>query len=287
MKTFGQRFAGVPDDPLVQVESIDDRLKNKIWSAICVAFFDKQYDELFARSEFSYLIYTKFFGKAKDEIDDHGEVFRTQVKALYQSLEWYVVYELIVVLLNTSFIYDVARHGQRRSGNCSCLFHQEIDECLRVENSAYRILDKDLVKITNDEELKEIGIALKQCDRFSGARQHIKSATGHYSNRKNPDYKNSIKEAISAVESASRIIIGSEDATLGKALSELNKIKPMHGAFKDGMNKLYGYASDEGGIRHAAINDNESVDEADARYMLITCSAFVNFIIARYADKTN
>jgi hypothetical protein len=85
---------------------------------------------------------------------------------------------------------------------------------------------------------------------------------------------------MSAVESAARIITGNKKAMLSDALKKLEEIKPLHPAFKQAMDKLYGYTSDEGGIRHSLI-DFAKVDEADAKFMIVACSAFVNFCVQR------
>jgi hypothetical protein len=77
-----------------------------------------------------------------------------------------------------------------------------------------------------------------------------------------------------------RIISGDTDATLGDALKSMDTSKPIHGAFKQALLKLYGYTSDEGGIRHSLI-ESTNIDESDARFMLVTCSAFVNYFISR------
>ena len=55
---------------------------------------------------------------------------------------------------------------------------------------------------------------------------HIKKALSLYSDRKNPDYENSIKESISAVEAMCCIITGmtGASATLGAALKKLEDI---------------------------------------------------------------
>jgi len=45
---------------------------------------------------------------------------------------------------------------------------------------------------------------------------------------------------------------------------------------------LYGYTSDENGIRHGGI-DFKSVPSEDAKYMLISCSAFVNYLIEKWS----
>ncbi len=54
----------------------------------------------------------------------------------------------------------------------------------------------------------------------------------------------------------------------------------MHSALKAGLDKLYGYTSDKDGIRHPILGE-ANVDETDARFMIVTCSAFVNFLIVK------
>ena len=71
------------------------------------------------------------------------------------------------------------------------------------------------------------------------------------SDRKNPDYRNSIKESISAVESICKIIAEDEKTTLAKALTKLKKRIEIHGSLEEGFKKIYGYTSDADGIRHA------------------------------------
>jgi hypothetical protein len=91
---------------------------------------------------------------------------------------------------------------------------------------------------------------------------------------------NSIKESISAVEAAARFLTKRENATLPDALKLLDNQRPLHPAFKEALVKLYGWTSDEGGIRHA-IKDAENVERADAQFMLVACSAFVNYLVTR------
>ena len=45
--------------------------------------------------------------------------------------------------------------------------------------------------------------------------------------------------------------------------------------------QLYGYTSDEDGIRHAILNDDAVVGLDEAKFFLVACSAFVNFLIAK------
>ena len=89
-------------------------------------------------------------------------------------------------------------------------------------------------------------------------------------------FADSVRESISAVESVVRTI------TSSKSLKDaLEKIE-FHKALKDGLNKLYGFTSDEKGIRHALLEDGDArVDESDAQFMLGACASFVSYLIAK------
>jgi hypothetical protein len=111
-------------------------------------------------------------------------------------------------------------------------------------------------------------------------RVHLSSALQKLNDRKNPDFRNSIKESISAVEGACRHLTKQDNVSLGDALKILDSERPFHPAFKAALLKLYGWTSDESGIRHA-IKDADKVESADAQFMLVTCSAFVNYLLTR------
>lgn len=101
------------------------------------------------------------------------------------------------------------------------------------------------------------------------------------SDRQAPDYRNSIKESISAVESLVKQITGSDKGTLGSLLKHMPALhKDMRLAFE----YLYKYSSDEDGIRHA-IMEKDILDFHDAKFMLVTCSAFINFVEGKRTDN--
>ena len=56
----------------------------------------------------------------------------------------------------------------------------------------------------------------------------------------------------------------------------------LHPALKQGFLKIYGYTSDEGGVRHAEGMFVSDVTFEEAKFMLVSCSAFVNFLISEY-----
>lgn len=160
------------------------------------------------------------------------------------------------------------------------------NELFRREYVGYRIIDGQAIPITDEIEQKAIEQSLDT--QFAGCKSHIQKALGFLSDREHPDYKNSIKESISAVESICQIITNDNHATLGEALKLLeNKGIALHLALKKGFSSIYGYTSDEGGIRHAEGMFESNVTFEEAKYMLVSCCAFVNYLTAEMGKIKN
>ena len=87
-------------------------------------------------------------------------------------------------------------------------------------------------------------------------------------------------ESISAVEAISKVISGDSKAELGQTLKLIENNIGLHPALKKGFLAIYGYTSDADGIRHAMINEPKC-DFEDAKYMLVSCSAFINYLIMK------
>ena len=114
-------------------------------------------------------------------------------------------------------------------------------------------------------------------DRFKTVQIHLRRALELFSDRNNPDYRNSIKEFISAIESFCIIFTGNSKATLEQALKEIEKNHELHPALKNSFSSLYGYTSDSNGIRHSLL-DESTLSQEDAKFILVACSAFVNYL---------
>jgi hypothetical protein len=161
-------------------------------------------------------------------------------------------------------------------------FKKCINQVLVEELAGYRLIDTYITEITDEKELLEIESALIIDDEVT---VHLKTALNHLSNKKQPDYRNSIKESISGVEAICKKIADNPKGTLTDTLNAIErkgKIK-FHGAEKSAFNKLYGWTSDADGIRHSLM-DSTNLDQEDARFMLISCSAFINYLKIK-ADK--
>ena len=98
------------------------------------------------------------------------------------------------------------------------------------------------------------------------------------------DWTSSIRESVHAVESVARSITPTPSNDLKSALNLLEKRHgPFHPAIKKGILNLYGYASDEPGIRHAKLNcevSNTDIDEA--LLMLGICASIASFLWRKF-----
>jgi hypothetical protein len=181
---------------------------------------------------------------------------------------WYEVYDLL------EFLSDSISPNWRQT------FIDSVNVMLKEELSGYRFVSGRIVQITSENEIVAIEQALALPDSLKPVREHLGQSLTLLSNRKAPDYRNSIKESISAVESLSKIISKQPKTTLGPALNAVEKKTKLHSVLKEGFQKLYGYTSDAQGIRHALM-DEPTLDFEDAKFMLVSCSAFVNYLVVK------
>lgn len=101
------------------------------------------------------------------------------------------------------------------------------------------------------------------------------------SDRQNPDYRNSIKESISAVEGFAMKLLNHESITLGKAIPQLKNKYGLHQNLLASLHKLYAYTCDEDGVRHGSPNQS-TVTYSEAKFTLVACTNFINYLM----DKT-
>lgn len=273
---FSQRIGKTSIRDVMQIDSIDELLTNKLWNNILTDFFDKLEADSNIRgiesqkAQICSIVWTEFFGHRVDEISQYSNGgiyvpdFIKYLKNHFLQCEWYEKYDLIEFLS----LLEKGDRSLRFTEACNC--------SLKREMAAYRVIDCKVVKITSEQEVEEIETALST--EWETVNTHLRSALFHLSNRESPDYRNSIKESISAVESLCILLSGDKSATLGKALGIIEKQFQIHGALKQAFSSLYGYTSDSSGIRHALLDGNISLSFEDAKFMLVSCSAFINYL---------
>lgn len=269
---FSQRIGITPETKEIQIDWIDDELKNRLWNIIEL-FMVNPIKEDYNNTESTFFdhIWHHFY---KKPLHTQPNYPFTEIRNKYFKSDWHEVYDLIEFLLNTNI--NVVNYHQ---------FIDALNSILESEFSGFRIIDNLVTPITNELEINEIKEAKSVSNNYPqlpGVDKHISFAIEKLSSRDNPDYRNSIKESISAVESACRSL--TNESTLGKALSKLeSKGIIINSELKKGFEKIYNYTnSKESGIRHSIIdNDHTEPSFDDAKYMLVSCSAFINYILSK------
>jgi len=264
----------------IQMNDLDDRtrtlLYNVISSSLRDQFGDAPYnrdiylkEDFFCRYIIGYALAIKIDPEKHYAIDG----FNILVEKVFLEAPYNEVLDLIELITRHRYS-DNETNKQKQ-------FYDFINMVFEREYVGYRMIDGKITPIADENEKESIEEACE--NKFEGTRAHISKALGFISDREHPDYKNSVKESISAVESVCSIIVGDECASLGKALKRLkdNGVN-IHPTLEVAFSKLYGYTSDEGGIRHAEGMTESEVTFEDAKFMLVSCSAFVNYLTANY-----
>lgn len=270
MSTFSERLGYKHIRSVIQKESIDELLRNDLWNIIYQGYFSRLHN----LNTISLIkkVWLDYFHKRTDEF--YVESGFSIIRDKFLTGQWHDVYDLIEVIPNSYY----------KLYNNEALLKKVIitlNNVLKNNLSAYQFVDVHLIEITSEEEIIEIEAAVNiNNDKLTTVKSHLKRALELLSDRKTPDYRNSIKESISAVESLCCIITKSPNTTLGQALKIIVETHGIHSSLKGSFEKLYGYTSDAEGIRHA-LQDQPTLKQEDARFMLVACSAFINYLVVK------
>lgn len=263
---FAERY-GYTEIKTIQYESMDDDLRMRLFNLV-----NYHLNQNFRETKLRCIAREYFITDARLQLYIYDEMIENEIL----KNDWYKVYSFIefAIPLVNGIYKQYGMHHEAYE------VIEELNNILEIEKAAYRYLDDEIIPISNQQELNSISESIKT--KYESVNIHMKKALGFYSNRETPDYENSIKESISAVEALCCIIVEKNNAVLSSALDKLtqNGVK-IHRALIDAFKKLYGYTSDENGIRHAGIEFVNASSE-DAKYMLVSCSTFINYLIEKY-----
>lgn len=278
---FADRSGVFPISIDIQKESLDERVRTRIYNE-----FMRYYEEkvmIYEDEELVNFFLKEFYltdYEAKKRYSERGtgtRIFLSAVRDTIYKDHWANVFTFIefwsAVVFSWAAKFPADYHN----------FESDINRILKKEFVGYRLIDSRITAITDDVEIKSIEEVLK--NPHSEVKIHISKALEKLSDRENPDYKNSIKESISSVEAMARIVTGKEEPTLGQALGELEKRGvQIHPALNKAFKQLYGYTSDGSGIRHSEKMGGKDSTFEEAKFMLVACSAFNNYLLANTSE---
>ena len=274
---------------IIQTDSFDERTRIQLYNYFVYIIEDDRHYAI-DRENFYLDVLDNVYCEIIDNYDEYSiseymENCLEYIKNTFLRDSYDAVLSLVEYLANKidSDIPTLARRVNYDTNGIGSPVHiqDEVNELFEKECVGYRFIGEKIVAITDKIEIKEIEESLQ--NNYECCRVQIKKAVGFLADREQKDYKNCIKESILAVESICKIIVGDDKASLGEAIKQLksNNIN-IHPALETAFLKLFGYTSDEGGIRHAEGLFVSNVSFEEAKFMLVSCSAFVNYLIAEY-----
>lgn len=270
---FSERKGLVEPRKAMQIDSMDMRLRVRLWEVLNWAYLrwlDDPDSEMYIRAEqILYRLHIDFFGHGfSDWYSDPPDT--GELSDFVFGAKWFEVYDIL------EFI--VQKEADHELNN---IISHEINLALEDERSAYRMVGHKIIELSSEHEVVEIERTIQTIQGNETVSSHITRALELMSDRKSPDYRNSIKESISAVEALCNQIT-QERKSLGEALKAMEKkgLITLHPALYKSYLNLYGYTSDADGIRHA-LSDAPSLDIEDARFVFISCSSFINYLLSK------
>jgi len=277
MASFAERVGKRAARSITQSDDLDKETRTELWNTLVVlrdilhdAGRRSNFDDETQKNLLD-AVWAWEFKRPRDEKKGDGQVWE-RIKVEMFNGDWFDVLDLIEETVKYLKRYETP-YTRDLDKTISEAFNNRFEHFL----VGYRFIGHEITRIDSSAEAEAVVTAIDDADPIAGARHSLERATELLANRETPDYPNSIKESISAVEAVVTKVTGENDLSAGLKRVE-NAGLPIHPALKGAWLKMYGWTSDDDGIRHGGIEAADA-DQALAKYMLVTCSAFVSYLI--------
>ena len=207
-----------------------------------------------------------------DEWDRRFNVIRDDLKSRIFRLPFNEVFDLIQFVM--------------RQSECPDEFSEKIKEAFAYCRLAYTVTENKppiVIPAVTKTEGEAIVTALSELNTagLAGSATHLRESA-ECINRS--AWADSVRESIHAVESVARRISPDKSHTLTQALNSIDKDDSLHPGLIEACKRLYGYTSDEQGVRHALLDRKVSrVGRDEAVFMLGACASFASYLWRKHA----
>ena len=271
MGSFSERYGYVKVSDALIIERITPEIITAIYNCYKLYIYPRQIDGTY--SEVQREVCTRFLNHALLEYS-HDYISPFLLEGKYEWFQYLDLLEFIIAVLT------------KKKSTIANTIANEINKDFERLNYGYRIINNLVTPITSKEDINSIEEAIGSSK--DNIKEHLNSALKHLADKENPDYRNSIKESISAVGVLCREMTGEND--LGKALFVLEKKQgKLHPQLKAAFDNLYKYVNEkQSGIRHELMDESGTYVPTyhEAKYMLVICSAFINYLNGKFgSDK--
>ncbi len=255
------------------LEEVSYDARRKLWDLLWLSAWEHDWDD-WATDYWPNVFQTlhlEFMKEPLDEFDADADVIRKIYRPLILSdLSFHILFDLWQMIM---------RH--RRCPKTFVSTTAAIFEECRLAYVVDTTGPPTILPAATPQEGEALIAALRNLKDggYLGAETHLREA-GTQINA--GEWAESVRESIHAVESVARVLDPQDTNTLDDALKSLEKQIRIHPALKGAFSRLYGYTSDETGIRHSLLEDDTSpVGRDEAVFMLGACASFVTYLLSK------
>lgn len=162
---FSQRKGLKPIKSIIQIDALDEELRNALWSAVTV--WRSHHSSGPASAPYALLMkefWLFYFKKPLDAFPDANSVF-SHLRKIFFDGEWYECYDILEFIISK---YPVNEYREELINGCN--------EALERELSAYRFVGNQITQITSDAEMSAIEEALADSQRLRPVNEHLATA---------------------------------------------------------------------------------------------------------------
>lgn len=169
---FSQRIGKTAASKEIQLEQIDEELKNRLWNLIKKFYIDElEKNKQYGMPEFKIfanITWHNFYKLSVDKVPFNYSKIEAYIRQRFYEGEWYEIYDFIEFILNLDF-----NQGIRRD------FVNALNKVLESEFSGYRIIGNKVAPISNSLEFEEVSTAIGKTGYLTalkGANIHLDNA---------------------------------------------------------------------------------------------------------------
>lgn len=277
--TFSQRYDYEPLPEAIQLEKISDDFRREVCNAVCnAALALLEYRRVVGAVPYEddYKLIERVLGKYLRKPEHSISTDPSDVVKLFEEIImkglFHRVFDLVEIMANDQDI------DEKFVKQIEKLFERYCAYRLLVSRRPYQI-----VPCASKEQCDAIQRAIETVHNggMQSAAAHLRRAAAHINKQ---EYGDSIADSIHAVESVACVIDQKASKSLGPALDSLEQAGLLkHPALKKAFKNLYGYTSDEQGIRHALLDkDSPDVGLDEAVFMFGACASFAAYLVSKH-----
>jgi hypothetical protein len=220
---FSRRKGYTPPPVQGKLEELSQHARNRLWDIFRIDVFQPNHirgfhEEVVPSEPLKYLfraVWTDLYHRPMDEFPG-GDKLLQKIRESFLTGVWHFPFDIFEAIFESV-------PGLMANPN-EAVIRSRIRDALERENQAYTFVGDRFVERMTAQEVESVETGLQS--PIEGIRVHFAKALKLYSDRDNPDFPNSIKESISAVEAACKELTGLNSATLGQALNALHRSDP-------------------------------------------------------------